>query len=83
VTFSEWVDGLDEVCGAELAALIRTLPDMAFLDAYVHGDSPVDFQQGNAVAVSSRRDSFAALRANRIRSGHFPGPKARVGSQVE
>ncbi|MEX2242422.1 MAG: hypothetical protein WD716_01110 [Fimbriimonadaceae bacterium] len=82
MTFSEWVDGLDEVCGAEFAALVRALPDMAFLDAYVHGDSPVDFQQGNAVAVS-RRDSFVALRANRTRGGHFPGPKARVGSQVE
>ena len=81
MTFSEWVDGLDEVCGAEFAALVRTLPDMAFLDAYVHGDSPVDFQQMNSVSL--KRDSFAALRANRIRSGHFPGPKARVGSQVE
>ena len=81
MTFSEWVDGLDEVCGAEFAALVRTLPDMAFLDAYVHGDSPLDFQQRNSVSL--KRDSFAALRANRIRSGHFPGPKARVGSQVE
>lgn len=47
MSFSDWMDALDEICQWSFGMSIWDLPDMCFRDAYDDGFSPEEFIESN------------------------------------